>query len=364
MLCLPLAFVFFACSASVLSLTIRDVLPEIDWDVDAAMELQGHFHCDPKYTPGAIWKQSPRQFFNASHNICIDGKHVPDLYVLGAPKCATTALAYEMISAGTRCAGGIKEFHFFKTTTLHQYYKRPDKLQGEWLDEMPMCPSERALMGDYSPESLSLTDGPGHEMYFERAKREMPVALAGLYGDSAPRLNFVVMVREPVSRAQSAFHYTGGVQASFRAEVEMYLAKFKPGDIENNYNPIWGSSYGFQLERWLEAFDHSQFYVIPFRAFAQGNARRVCLDLTARIHYNIVCGDSRTPQVRNRGKHNSLEVELGTDLMRQFRGLMEDDRQRLLHQLTLGSRRGMGLALYDGAAANRTAIREWLDQWW
>lgn len=323
----------------------------------------GHFHCEPSSAPDGIWKPKKNESNDRTRgkrNICIQGKQVPDLYLLGAPKCATTSLAYELISAGSICAGGIKEYHFFTKSRVSHFEKDEERVTAQWLSGMPRCSDTRKLMGDYSPENLQLTRPPGHPF-----ESELPPVLAQLYGASARKLNFVVMVREHLSRIHSFFHYrTNREPGEFGEKVEKYLAEYTAEAISSGYNGVWASSYGFQLSRWVQVFDHKQFYVIPFKAFGQGNASRICHDLSHRFHYRMRCGHTLTPVQKNRGSHPDLEDEISVPLRWAFEELMRDDRMRLVYHLTLGSKRGMGLALYDGPEGNHKAVNEWLRNWW
>lgn len=324
-----------------------------------------HFRCDSSKTHDTRWKQAPIESQERIKNLCMHGKQIPDLYILGAAKCATTSLAYELISAGTMCAGGIKEYHFFKKQTLVRFPEDPEGVRDEWLEGMPRCLSgRRSLLGDFSPESLSLTDSPGHAAN-KTMGVEMPVALRSMYGRFADAVTFVVMLREPLSRIYSFGKYNmHGSQQGFETWLRDQTRKFSPEDLINSHNPVWGSSYGFQMSRWLNVFNYSQFYMIPFKAFGQGDATRICRDLVQRLHYQIDCGSGGSPARKNVAVHPFSPESAPQELRRHLKWLMRKDTHMLLTHLRTGSQRGMGLALYDGPLGDRKAIRAWLQTWW
>lgn len=325
----------------------------------------GHFHCDPSITHHALWKPAPVESQEHIENLCMRGKQIPDLYILGAAKCATTSLAYELISAGTMCAGGIKEYHYFKKQTLSRFPEDPEGVRDEWLEGMPHCLSgRRALLGDFSPESLSLTDSPGHAAN-KTMGVEMPMALQSLYGRLAGRVTFVVMLRAPLSRIYSFGQYNiHGSQKGFEMWLQDRIKRFSPQNLMNGHNPVWGSSYGFQMTRWLKVFNHSQFYVIPFKAFSDGNATRICRELVQRLRYQIDCGSGGLPARKNAARHPFRPESAPPELRRQIDRLLKEDKRMLMAHLEQGSQRGMGLALYDGPPGDRISIREWLHSWW
>lgn len=125
-------------------------------------------------------------------NLCIDGHLAPEFFLLGAQKGASTSFTVMFSSAPGVVFGQFGceyESHFFHEDQLWQNGK------SWWLSKYPKCSSEsRQVAMDPTPNYLA-------------AARKVIPNLHQMYGALIARLNFAVILREPLARAHSAFHY-------------------------------------------------------------------------------------------------------------------------------------------------------------
>jgi len=306
----------------------------------------------------SAWTPSP-QTQSADLNLCIEGKQIPSLYLLGAAKCATTSMAQELVSAGAQCAGGRKEYHFFKEKVLMQYIEDPDTIREQWLLGMPPCDTEsRILLGDFSPQSLNLVPYLGETRY-----RDLPSTLSGLYGPHlSKKITFVILLREPLARAQSWFYYGRVPDMTFQAYAEGDLRQAANGWTGHpSASAAFGSRYGAHLEGYLGSFDPSQFFIVPFRAFTSGNSRRICEELSLWLAFDMECGPMTTHRLSS--DNPSLEEDTTEEFRQLWREFFEPDKRLLVSLLAEGYAQGMGLASYRGSG-DLEDIQGWLEEWW
>merc|ERR1719198_1171217 len=70
-------------------------------------------------------------------SLCMDGKLVPKVYLLGAQKSATTSLAFDLMKAGIKSAAGrSKEWGMLESGASRD----------EWLEQLPFAPRMRQLL--------------------------------------------------------------------------------------------------------------------------------------------------------------------------------------------------------------------------
>ena len=101
----------------------------------------------------------------------------------------------------------------------------------------------------------------------------------------APQVRLVAVLRDPVTRAYSAYNH---LRRDGREEAGTFAEGLRrePARLARGYNPLWayerGGLYGQQLREYVERFDASQLCVVTYeelRADPLGTYRRLCVHL-------------------------------------------------------------------------------------
>merc|ERR1719502_1389331 len=94
-------------------------------------------------------------------NFCFEGKLLPQFYLLGAPKCATTSFSMELGRHGhVREAPKLwspKEWHFWEHFATES---DTEKAREVFFAALGACPKERLVLGDYSINNLAAVPLP------------------------------------------------------------------------------------------------------------------------------------------------------------------------------------------------------------
>lgn len=334
--------------------------------------------CSRRGSDLASFSRAANRTFTGDHNLCDGDRLLPSVYILGAPKAATTSLAFDLgAGAGVHCAGGQKEWVFWTPGKLRAFgvgsQPARDAIRQQWLAGLPTCPvdGERQVAGDFSPQNLRQVARPIRRRVATLLLREqggaesprtdgLPNVLQTLYGPKASEVTFVVMVREPLSRIVSHWYYFVKLRSqNFMSGVDAMLSG-KGSDEQ-----VWFGMYGHQMSVWLDVFPARQFYVIPYLAYGKGNTSSIAQDLSERMHYEMV--DARGAAADQNGgtaSHPPLEDVTTPEFRQMFNAFMAEDKSKLISLLAQGHTEGMGLADYDGAVGNEGDVKRWLEAWW
>lgn len=327
--------------------------------------------------PAALWGNLSRP--GGDENLCISGRLAPELYVLGAPKAATTSLWMDTDRAGIKMPERSlfmgKEFRFF---LVEDYNEDISKLKKKWLGNMPKCIREsREVVADFNPHNLGSVVGSLNPS--RKIGAGLPPLLQDLYAERASSLTFLVMLREPIARMQSHWHmhkksypFIDMGATTFGDSMErLYAAlekKPKAAGRQREWTWLWESMYGTHLPVWLEHFAADRFLVVPMKEYTQGNAQAVCRELSSRMRFPIDCAGSNPESLQrtntNVHDHVHVEEELTADLFEKFKGFFDTSNRVLFRTLSKASTGGAYLANYDGAPGDVVAIRTWLKQGW
>lgn len=331
--------------------------------------------CSRRGADAASFRRPENHSFEGSLNVCDSDRLLPTVYILGAPKAATTSLAFDLgAGAGVRCAGGQKEWVFWNTGNLRTIARGKDSAREEvrqrWLAGLPACPvdGERQVAGDFSPQNLRQVSRPARR-FVSFMQREgdvlrqdegLPHALQYLYGSRVSTITFIVMVREPLSRIVSHWFYYNKLRTLDFQEGVLAMVNGQATDEQ-----VWYGMYGHQMSVWLNQLPARQFYVIPYLAYGKGDTKRIARDLSERLKYEMVDVEGVAAAMNGAvSSHPPLE-NITTSLFRQkFNAFMKEDRSKLVSLLAQGHQEGMGLALYSGAVGNVSAVEYWLHRWW
>mmetsp|Transcript_27355 Transcript_27355/g.43812 ORF Transcript_27355/g.43812 Transcript_27355/m.43812 type:complete len:401 (+) Transcript_27355:42-1244(+) len=329
-------------------------------------------------------------------SFCEQGRMLPSLYLLGAQKAATTSLSSDFVKAGVRAAveseeqipESDKEFGFwekeFRFWDLHEVeLSKVSALRDEWMSTLPSC--DQQVVADFSPSNLRKTPlpkgtmptGNHYSQFINVSQHNISLAsfLPSLYGQTlASKLVFVVLLREPVSRMQSAYYHglelyrLHGLKrvcvdcngANFSDALGNSLATAKTtGQI---HDWMWESMYGYHFDDWFKHFSPDQFAVIPYHLYTHAGAGDICKYVSSRLGTDMVCHKELAPHA-NSHSHPPLDEDAPASLLAKARDYFAADKDRLAKVLSEASSRG---AFLPGLAAHASvqAVADWLDQNW
>lgn len=337
------------------------------------------------------WQLLAQDEDTEGRNLCIEGKQVPDFYVLGVQKCATSSLANDLMGAGVANVHGDKnpkEFHWFDHRMDLTSAAQEDEIsvvnRESWLSWMPSCPGptdgvvRRKALADFTPDYLRIVPRPldfkfvGKWMQAQIADEAAPRYMRQMYAGQEHLLSFAVMFREPLAQMQSAwyhaasFNFTNACNScrapSFRVALHRALAGMRKSPPELSAW-VWTTMYARQLSPWFEKFDASQFYMIPMHQLSGADKDQICVDISERLNFKAVC-DSRGKESLHSWSHPHPDVDedAGPELREAFDELMLPEKDRLVRLLTEAS--GMGLANFRGERGNYGDVSKWLDESW
>jgi len=331
------------------------------------------------------WRPAPQA--PGSKSLCAEGRLLPELYVLGAKKSATTSLAHDLVGAGVRCMRARyndKEFHFFdgRMNLTAQTQIDLKAQRRAWMEQLPACPAEyggsqRRLLADFTPNNLPLVPLPGKVALFAKPSTgDLPTVLRSFYGeDAARRLSLVVLIREPLARMQSGWYHQAAMMRKHKRNQTIVCSTFNCAlriviNQARKTPPVyslslWSSMYAAQLKTWLSAFSPKQLYVIPFQEYTHGNKDTICRDLSRRMNFAITC-DSQGASVMHawHHPHPPPEEDVDPQLRKDFSVLMHHEEKELVEVLTRAHQQGAGLANYDGETSSQEQVRAWLHAGW
>lgn len=323
-------------------------------------------------------------------NLCADGKLLPQFYLIGGPKCATTSVSMELGRFGhIRAAPHLwsaKEWHFWeKFGTITESEAAKERFFGE----LRGCPAEHLVLGDFSisnlaavpkPENMSLTMcSCANDSKKEMGMGDVPRLLDHSYGPLADNITLMVMLREPIARMQSSWYHAKAdsfsdfwgfkdcCTESFEQAMSTIVgASHQPMHFEGKVGgegSVWTSMYGRHLEVWLQHFKPSQFIMVPYKQYILGNKQVICDELSHRLNIEINC-TGHDPFKENVHPHPPLEDDIAPGVLQALNMYLSSETRRLVDVLVRSSQDGAFLAGYDGAPGDEAAIKLWLENGW
>jgi hypothetical protein len=164
-----------------------------------------------------------------------------NLLIPGAGRSGTTSLCKILEEHPQVCFSGIKEIHFFSLTDLHQrgdsYYH---SFFGHYNNEPVKASADTYLFIDHD-------------------------AIQRVY-DYNPDMKFIIMLRDPVSRAYSSYNYAVNYgyespKISFSQAITEEPARIKQESIitQNNLGHIETGRYYKHITQWMNTFPEENF---------------------------------------------------------------------------------------------------------
>mmetsp|Transcript_47600 Transcript_47600/g.87478 ORF Transcript_47600/g.87478 Transcript_47600/m.87478 type:complete len:428 (+) Transcript_47600:99-1382(+) len=351
--------------------------------------------------------------------LCRNGKWLPELYLLGSVKSATTDLAWALVQNGIPSSvmvGSIPDNDFWnhnissydvpfladKESYFVLQYVQDHNLTWNatdamalWESYMPDCPatsgysSERKLFADFTVMNLPMSaygetssQGGIQAWGFDATSVQMPLTLERWYGQQLKsRPTFIIMMREPLSQmqslwyhAQTVYHLQGGVvprQAvgdvafddTFLEQLSHTLDLAEAGTITVW---LWYAMFGRQIRDWLRHFEPLQFFMVPMQYFIVLARDEFAASLQERLQYPVafeVAGPSM-----NSHPHPKLEEEVppGSNMRVRFDAFMSGENMLLVQQLHGAYMQGAHLPGFHPEGVNATAseVEAWLTTGW
>lgn len=340
-----------------------------------AEEEDDPYLCHKQMMSKSSWKPPAEATRAAANNFCAEGKLLPELYVLGAPKASTTSMSIDLSKAGVGCVQKVKESNWWgKKLVEFNFSFATDpasisRLRAEWLEAMPPCPqARREVIGDFSPGYLSMV--PSNAGVDQTLN--LPSMLRAMYATEAAarRVTLTVMIREPLARIHSHWYYSGPsgyafhrnqpLPTTFSADLEGFLSgSFNEFRMKQR---VWYSSYGAQLQQWQQHFSPEQFLVVPIKAYVE-DGLAVCNALSERLAFQIGCTAETSHGMKNK-PYPSLMDDVTPEIRERFLATIEEDTNTLLKVLASGQAKGMHLPRYEGAEGSESDVRAWLERYW
>jgi hypothetical protein len=243
-------------------------------------------------------------------------KRFPDFYIIGAPKCATTSLHDLWAQHRQVCRGGLKEVHFFDNTLHYQEVGATST----WKHFYSRHCDDATIYFDSTPDYFANYDAPArmNETFTEEDKKKK---------------RFIIILREPVGRSFSWYNHllnhcvpfmrnylttlksrndklrkenknekdgfvplpinvqglcnerhckslrcsTTGQNATLLDDLRG-VESFKAFSEDEEHFPLHVGHYIRHINRWLEFFDRSQFFIVNFEDLVKdtpGTMRRM-----------------------------------------------------------------------------------------
>lgn len=297
-------------------------------------------------------------------NLCIEERLVPELFVIGAQKSGTTSFAMELISGSSDIILPVSDEDYEKKEPHSFDWKYNEGMQG-WLSRWPPCQHDhRVVAVDMTP-------------ILHTPQICVPCRIQERYQDLSRRLKFVVILRNPLERMQSAFyHGQAGYHKDWYFDItfEQYVKLILDDpdyclgrqyeDEQRSYNedPFCDSLYAEQLTKWLKHFDGSQMTVVPFKLIV--NRPNNAGSFAETIYSQFGISGVRMPaEQANAREHKSLEEDLEPELRTKFEAFL-NDRTGIYAVARVLAFHGVNLYDFKGPDRVENAIAEWLDANW
>jgi hypothetical protein len=297
------------------------------------------------------------------------------LYVLGAQKAATTSFEAEF-----REGKGIPRNHtyyfdgYFESEKEHHVFDYPQRVaagRDEWSSHYRPCQQYvRRVAVDATPAYLTVKDAP--------------TSMKNWYGFMANRIMFVVLLREPLKRMQSGFHYVRGgrlneikmtghdiaydspfsepsLAESFPQHVKQLLEDPHARDESECFQK---SQYYTYLTHWFDTFDSHQFVIAPFLYQVARDSGDSSISSYVRSRLGLHPSQCDVPR-ENSYWHPDLDSDLppGSRLRIEIEDLLANTTGPHL-LANLFARQPADLYNYTGSLTDEDSIALWLTDHW
>ena len=199
---------------------------------------------------------------------------LPNVFVIGAPKCGTTSLFHWLSGHPEICASDPKETYFFADRELDHLDIRPNHRQNGLPDYLSLFEPVNEL-------TRVKMEGSTHYLYSDPA--------LDFVSEISPHPRVIVQLRNPAIRIWSHFNYikqkaTRPIEISFPDYVDAMLSA--PEKSFGNFshqpwaqyllqNQLSYSNYIHHLGRWLDRFQRDHIKILILEDLSQQKRRAV-----------------------------------------------------------------------------------------
>jgi len=290
-------------------------------------------------------------------NLCVNGHFAPEFFLIGAQKAATTSLNFELFSTGAVICPAIvdrtkEDFFYTKEPHLFDEPLRYGLGVDFWLSHYPLCDRTRRL--------VALDSTPNYLYHAGTSERIM-----SRYGQTASYLKFLVLLREPVGRMQSAYYqgrdvgWWRGLPNTFKEYVE-HVVEAPAGNLSMD-ELFQGSLYMDNLKRYFTTFGASSFTIVPWKFQVSPQEDETVAEYV--LNMLGIDADTQRGAHKNKGTHPSLDEDLGADLQQRLRAKIEPDAGAAALAELFASY-SPNLFHYPDELEDQTAIADWLTSNW
>lgn len=186
---------------------------------------------------------------------------LPDFLVIGAQKCATTDLCWQLAQHPAVCFSQPKELYFFcrddPQVLPHPFFESPRSWEHfDWDTKKDELLAEFATAFEHATPDQRCGEGTPIYLYSQRAAQRIH--------ESIPNCRLIVMMRNPVDRAWSAYwHHVRMRRAAL--PFEMHLKR------ERDNTMMYGC-YERPLRRYYELFGRDAILPLTFEEYVADRA--------------------------------------------------------------------------------------------
>ncbi len=227
---------------------------------------------------------------------------LPDFVIIGAPKCGTTFL-YHLLSKHPHVEpGAFKEVHYFDL-----FFDKGTEWYRQCFPSPLLKNGRRTITGEATPGYLSFPEAP------ER--------MAGVI----PRARLIALLRNPVERTYSAYHYFsvrhGRGKRTFEETIETRLNR-----LPNKALILRQSIYVDDLLRWTRFFGDEQMLVLKSEDFFEHPQENLNHDLD---FLDLPGWELSAAELRDKTNKGGYEQKMEATTRRRLEDYFEPHNRRL-----------------------------------
>ena len=185
--------------------------------------------------------------------------YLPDFILLGAAKAGTTALYHYLDQHPQIYMTPLKETNYFALSGQNLDFRGPG--DGEFVNRLSIT-DEAAYHAQFHGRGEQLIAGEASPLYLYHAAAPERIQAA------VPNARFIIILRNPIDRAYSAFLHLVRDDRETTRDFEEALA-LEHQRIDDNYEHIWHylsmGRYYEQVKRYYDRFSHEQIKVFLYR---------------------------------------------------------------------------------------------------
>ena len=186
-------------------------------------------------------------------------EYLPDFILLGAAKAGTTALYHYLKQHPQVYMTPLKETNYFALSGQNLDFRGPG--DSEFVNRLSIT-DEAAYRAQFEGRGSQPVAGEASPLYLYHSAAPERIQA------TVPNARFIIILRNPIDRAYSAFLHLVRDGRETTRDFEEALA-LEPQRIGDNYEHIWHylsmGRYYEQVKRYFDRFSHEQIQVFLYR---------------------------------------------------------------------------------------------------